>query len=125
MIESCWQRVWAETEFHEGFGFGQTCSGKPVVRLVAQHGIVGTRVPLAIGITREVTLTNQRLLNLLCALRLQVKACQTLAAVERAVPPIGRMPAARGGALVLGSGSGVVSRCPFRGRGRGCVRRGM
>ncbi len=59
-----------------------------MVRLIAQHGIVGARVPLAARITLKVTLTNQRLLNFLYALRLQMKARQTLLAGERADPSI-------------------------------------
>lgn len=125
VIELRRQRVWTETELHQRFGFRQTCRGKPVVRLIAQHGSVSARVPLAIRFPVKVALTNQSLLNFLCAFRLQVKTSQTLAAVERAPSPVSRMPAARGRALMLGNVSGVAIRCPFRGRHRGCVRRGI
>ena len=57
-------------------------------RLIAQHGVVGARIPLAIRITLKVTLTNQRLLDFLYALRLQVKARQTLLAGQRARLPL-------------------------------------
>ena len=41
-----------------------------MLRLIAQHGVMGARIPLAARITLKVTLTNQRLLNFLYALRL-------------------------------------------------------
>jgi len=41
-----------------------------MVQLIALHGLVGAEVPLASGITLEITFTNQRLLNFLRAFRL-------------------------------------------------------
>jgi len=96
MIEFRRQRVRAQTEFHQRFGFRQTRCGKPMIRLIAQHGVVGMRVPLAIRITLKVALTNQRLLNFLYALRLQAKARQTLLAGEGAGMPTCRGPIASG-----------------------------
>ncbi len=91
-----------------------------MVRLVAHHGFVGARIPLATCITLKVTLTSQRLLDFFYALRLQVKARQTLLAGERARPPM-----ARGRTLVMGSiASGAIWR-GFRGRCRGRVRSGF
>ena len=58
-----------------------------MVRLIAQHGGVGAGVPLAIGVSLKVTLTNQRLLDFLRAPRLQVKARQALLAGKGVDPP--------------------------------------
>jgi hypothetical protein len=72
---------------------------------------VGVRIPLPARIALKVTLTNQRLLNFLHALRLQVKARQTLLAGDGADPSI-----TRGGTLALGSGRRRVMRRRFRRR---------
>ena len=63
------------------------------------HGFVSARIPLAVGIALKVTLTNQRLLDFFYALRLQVKARQTLLSGERARPAHG----VGGEPLVMGS----------------------
>jgi len=111
MIEFGGQRVRAQTEFHQRFGFRQTRSGEPMVRLIVLHRFMRARVPLAACITLKVALANQRLLDFLNALRLQVKARQSLLAAERAGPPM-----ARGRAFVQGSGGGGASGRRFRGR---------
>ena len=51
-----------------------------MVRLIAQHGVVGACVPLAIRLALKVTLTDQRLLNFLGTFRLQVDARHSLVA---------------------------------------------
>ena len=124
-IEFSRQRVRAQTELHQRFGFRQSRSGKPMLRLIAQHGVMGARIPLAARITLKVTLTNQRLLNFLYALGLQVKARPALLTGQRARPPLCRIPMARGGALVLGSVSRCVIWRPFYARCRGRVRGGF
>ena len=48
--------------------------------LVVQHGVMGACIPFAGGITLEVAFANQRLLDFLGALRLQVKTRQPLLA---------------------------------------------
>ena len=87
MIEFSRQRVRPQTKFHQRFGFRQTGIGKPMIRLIAQHGVVGRCVPHAIRIPPKVTLTNQRLLNFLYALWLQVQSRQTLSQCPRATSP--------------------------------------
>jgi hypothetical protein len=82
MIQFRRQRMRAQSQFHQRFGFGQTRGREPVHRLVAQHGFTGAGIPVARGIALEVAITNQRLLNLLHALRGQMKARQTLLAAE-------------------------------------------
>ena len=92
--------------------------------LIAQHGFAGARIPLAVGITLKVSLTNQGLLDLFDALRLQVNARQALLASQRARLRTSRMPCAAG-TLVLGGVSCRMIRRPFHGRGRGHMRSGF
>ena len=87
MIEVRGQRVRAQAQFHQRFGFRQAGGGESMIQLIVQHGVVGRRVPLAVGVTVQVTLADERLLNFLHALRLQVEARQALPAGELTGPP--------------------------------------
>ena len=54
--------------------------------LIAQHGFTRAGIPFARDIPLQVTIANQRLLDLLHALRGQMQARQTLLAGERSRP---------------------------------------
>ncbi len=111
MIEFRRQRVRAQTKLHERFGFRHTRGGKSMVNLIALHGFMRVRVPLAAGLPLKVSLANQRLLNLLGALRLHVDPRQALLSAQRVGTHRGCMFIMRSRRFVLGGvGAGMIGR---------------